>query len=229
MKITKFIAAVALAGSIGSARADLINYGSYFLDTTTGLEWLNNTPLASQSYNSVLSGYGGYTTSGWRFATGDELSSLVSQYVGLLGDLNSSNSWTHLDSSQGAYSNAYNLIELMGINVSFGNPPDSRSTAQSYTDGNFFGIATQGWYDDRTANGTVGIFDLAAYNETGKAPWAMTQIIPDFNSSNDFHGSNVSAILVKDSVLTIPLPPTALLMASALGILCLTRRKLKDS
>ena len=64
------------------AHATLVEHGTYFTDTTTNLDWLTNTPLAGQSHNSVLGGFGGYTTLGWRFATGAELNALVSAQVG---------------------------------------------------------------------------------------------------------------------------------------------------
>jgi hypothetical protein len=195
------------------ANATLISNTSYFTDTNTGLDWLNNQPLAGQSYNSVLNGYGGYTTSGWRFATAADLRALLAEYVlpVTTPDASSAGSTTnYTEYGQPAYDRAYSLIELMGINVSWGNPPDPRATKpiyDAYTN-ELTGIVTQGWFDDGTNNGTVGVFDLMAYdwNTDNLPPYAMAQISTDFQSANDFHGANVSAILVRNSSFCDPQP-----------------------
>lgn len=186
------------------SHATIINNDTYFTDTSSGLDWLNNQPLAGQSYNLVLAGYGGYTTSGWRFATATDIIDLIQAYVGPLPSV-SQNQYTYLDYSQSAYESAYTLIEMLGINVSFGSPPDQRAT-RAIESKNLTGIATQGWYDDGTYNGTVGVMDFAAYDWDNDSVYAMTQLFGDNQSADDFHGSNVSAILVRATVSCDPQP-----------------------
>ncbi len=78
------------------------------LDTSTGLEWLNLTQTVGQTYNAIVSGYGGFTTSlGFRFANGNELAQLRTD-AGITG----------LRSTTGDVSNINNtrtLINLLGI------------------------------------------------------------------------------------------------------------------
>ena len=213
---------VLLFGGSSVSNAVLINNGAYATDTNTGLDWLHNTPLAGQSYNSVLSGFGGYVQDGWRYANGEEINQLVTDYVGPLAILNYQNGYTAFNYGMQAYNAAYNIIELLGINVSFGAPPDPRST-RSLWDTSVTGIVTQGWYDDLGGDPSkVGIFAVAAYiisdGTIEPTIYAMTQIIPDFQSPDDFEGSNVSAILVRDNVASVPEPGTLCLLFAALGL-----------
>lgn len=226
MFIKRVAAAFALLLASQAAHAAIIEHGTYFNDTTSGLDWLNNTPLAGQSYNSVLNGFGGYTNSSWRFATGSEISSLVATYVGPLPVLNSDNGWTYRNTTAGAYSSAYSLIQLLGVNVSFG-LPDVPSTAYAQFPTDFTGIASQGFYDDGSGTST-GIFDLTAYNES-PLPLSMTQIIPNFVSRDYLFGTNVSSILVRniasESESVVPEPGTWVLFLTALCMLGFMRRK----
>jgi hypothetical protein len=70
--------------------ASLVEYGLIAsddelltLDTDTGLEWLDLTATQNQSYNSVINGYGGYTTiHNFRVANASEINTLF-QNVGI--------------------------------------------------------------------------------------------------------------------------------------------------
>ena len=221
--LTRRMLAGIFALVLENAHAALIDHGNYFTDTETSLDWLMNAPLAGQSYNAVLSGYGGYLTSGWRFASGEELNALVSEQVGQLGPLNSSNGWTSDDFSPRAFSSAYNLIELLGVNGSFGNPPDPRAGVQIYST-DLTGLVTQGWYDDGNGSELVGIFALMAYDQPllSATPYSKTQIIPDFLGPNERRGLAVSSILVRAAV---PEPATLVLVGLGLAGLGYSRRK----
>ena len=59
--------------------ADLLAPGDGLLtqDTETGLEWLDITATLGQSYNAIIAGWGGFTTTyGFRYATFDEVYTL---------------------------------------------------------------------------------------------------------------------------------------------------------
>ena len=73
----KLIATILLLLTTNFSHAGLIDLGSTTLDDSTGLEWLDMTLTAGQSYNSVIGGFGGYVTSmGYRYATGAEVFAL---------------------------------------------------------------------------------------------------------------------------------------------------------
>lgn len=70
----------ALAGGPGSSLGAATSFfpledrGDTTYDPNTGLEWLDLSRTAGQSYSNVLSGWNSYTTSqGYRFATRDEV------------------------------------------------------------------------------------------------------------------------------------------------------------
>jgi hypothetical protein len=65
-----------------SAASILLDQGLTTLDPNTQLEWLDLSLTQGQSYNAVAAGYGGYTTSGWRFATRTELYQLFTDAGG---------------------------------------------------------------------------------------------------------------------------------------------------
>lgn len=60
----------------------LASHASY-LDTATGIEWLEVTKTAGLSYNEVSTQFGnGGDFEGWRYATGSELNDMMSRYGG---------------------------------------------------------------------------------------------------------------------------------------------------
>jgi PEP-CTERM motif len=66
-----------------SAKAALINEGDWSLDTDTLIEWLSPALTDGLSYADVLAGAGGWTTSGWHFATVNQFTLLAETYIGL--------------------------------------------------------------------------------------------------------------------------------------------------
>ncbi len=74
------LAMFAFAG--GSAKAAIVEHGTYIADTKSNLDWLNLTILNGYSYEQVVAGALGYTTTGWRYANQSELIGLFSTYVG---------------------------------------------------------------------------------------------------------------------------------------------------
>lgn len=61
-----------------NANALLIDNGLTTTDTSTGFEWLDVTATQGKSVNEVLSGFGGFVNSGYRYATTDEVINLWS-------------------------------------------------------------------------------------------------------------------------------------------------------
>lgn len=64
------------------AQAALVDTGQYALDTDTNLEWLNLTLTQGVSYDSILSGQGGWLANGWQFATPAQFEQLATAYIG---------------------------------------------------------------------------------------------------------------------------------------------------
>lgn len=71
-----------LGAAPASAASILLDQGLTTLDPGTQLEWLDLSQTQGKSYNEVAAGYGGYTSSGWRFATREELSQLFTDAGG---------------------------------------------------------------------------------------------------------------------------------------------------
>ena len=70
---------VAAPASADLGEADLLAPGDGLLtvDSASGLEWLDLTETTGQTYDAVLAGFGGFTTTlGFRFATASEVSAL---------------------------------------------------------------------------------------------------------------------------------------------------------
>ncbi len=65
------------------AVADLRSTGDCLLtqDTKTGLEWLDLNATVNRSYDDVAAGFGGYTTSGFRFASRSEVDQLFANAI----------------------------------------------------------------------------------------------------------------------------------------------------
>ena len=78
MSTLRVLLLASMAGLLPSpASAILIDQGITTLDTATGLQWLDLTATAGQSYNSVAAGFGGFTTTqGFQFATESQVATL---------------------------------------------------------------------------------------------------------------------------------------------------------
>lgn len=59
------------------------DHGNYLTDKTSGLDWLDITNTFGKSYDYVSSQFGeAGLYAGWRYATGEEFNSLISNYTG---------------------------------------------------------------------------------------------------------------------------------------------------
>lgn len=64
------------------AHAVFIDNNTYLTDTGSGLDWLDVTTSAGQTYDYVSGQFGvGAEYEGWRYATGDEFNKLVSNWT----------------------------------------------------------------------------------------------------------------------------------------------------
>jgi len=72
-----FAAALILSAATAKSALALVDQGDTTFDPNTGLVWLDLTFTQGQSYNSILNGAGGFTTSlGYRFASVAEVNQL---------------------------------------------------------------------------------------------------------------------------------------------------------
>jgi hypothetical protein len=131
---TSILALAALLAST-SAKATLVNEGDYARDTITGLEWLNLRLTSSISYNDVVAGYGGWTSSGWSVATVFQVNNLVTTYVGPQVFSNPT------DDGHVGYSYFYNAKYVaLALGNNFGQPDQSLFSAFGFFgDGGLYG------------------------------------------------------------------------------------------
>lgn len=95
-KIDKSIAVLAIAASVsglahaGLVKEDLHSSGDQLitLDTATNLEWLNVNATQGQSVDQILGGLGGWTQSGFQYATFGQVGQLLND-AGYMGSISS--------------------------------------------------------------------------------------------------------------------------------------------
>ncbi len=67
-----------------NSHAAIIDYGHYFSDSVSGLDWLDVTRSVNRSYNDVYNQLTpGGDFEGWRYATSVEFNQLVSRWTGI--------------------------------------------------------------------------------------------------------------------------------------------------
>lgn len=100
-----------------TAHAALIDNGSFTTDTQTGLDWLDGDLTLGQSYDSVIGGYGGYISDGWRYATIEQVGGLFDSARGLVnsGALYDDSDGSALDASYKMPANL--LLGLLGTST----------------------------------------------------------------------------------------------------------------
>lgn len=223
-----------------SAHANLIDRGIFTYDNRSKLDWLDLSILAGVSYQSVLNGYDGYTTSGWRYATTSEVLDLFTRYVSApngqyLGHATNEGYVPNMAIPNAASGDivdeAYDLILLMGMNLAF---RDARATYNvDWDDSELHQVSIQGYFDDDDGGPRRGVAELTAvltpirpfpptYETIQYGRWSVID-----NQGDGQAWLHISSFLVRDHPL--PTPSTlVLLFAGGLGLACLRSRKRRD-
>jgi len=68
---------------VQQSNASIVDSGTFFTDTTSGLDWLDVTASINRSYNDINSQFSvGGDFEGWRYATGTQLNTLIENHTG---------------------------------------------------------------------------------------------------------------------------------------------------
>ena len=82
--LKSLISTCLLSLATACSQAAIIDHGSYFSDTDSGLDWLDVTASVNRSFNDVFSQLGsGGDFAGWRFASSNEFNTLLSNWTGI--------------------------------------------------------------------------------------------------------------------------------------------------
>ncbi|MDQ7250623.1 hypothetical protein [Dongia sedimenti] len=175
----------------------LVDQGMTTLDSNTGLEWLDITLTQGQSYNAVAAGYGGYTTSGWRFAT-------ITDLYQLFTDAGGGGSYPVGTTSSGS-NPAFAAATLLSLRLGTLYFEAVGDTLQFGADGYLADVLTPGKH-------FTGAWDVMV--KTGSVYGELFAINQRDNSvASPYYGS----FLVRNTVATTPVPPALLLFLTALG------------
>ena len=165
-------------------------------DTLTGIDWLDVTKTLNVTVNDTIAGFGGYISSGFRYASLQEVEDLFVS-VGILIN-------TPLNTA--SFAGAVQLIDLLGCTL-----VDCSGADTPRLQG-FAGLNEPG----------AGLAYVPAVLATLSAGTGVNgpNAIEDFNFIPHAAGS----FLVRDT--TVPIPPAAFLFGSGLiGLVAVARRK----
>lgn len=195
-------------GPIGAASAALISQDLYTsgdglltYDSVTGLSWLDVPLTLNHSYNEVISGFGGFTGQGFRYATATEFSTL-------LKDSNIQETYPYNASTdpQG-FQAVSKLMQLLGINWK-----------------NFNSRGTYGLYEDPSFNPQVPSHQWARLYTNDYGQWTASRNWAVLADADSF--SQVGSFLVRSSSpAPVPEPSTILLFGTS--IICLAGYRIK--
>ena len=219
MRLRSILIATGLLGSLtiglaaNAAASTLQDFGSYTLDTTTNLDWLDLDQTFGYSPNQILSNAGvNFVSQGWRYATLDELRGLFTD----AGGADTVTNYDHYAVATAApgvtWGTASLLEDLLGSGHS-DNSDNYAFTGEPYASDNT--LLTLGRFYTRI-NSTNGLYvaGLFAPASPGLAPSSI----------------GYSSFLVRihgTQVATTPIPASVVMLLTALGGLGLAgfRRK----
>jgi hypothetical protein len=199
---TVSLAALAVAALLGVATvqgasaATLVDKGTFTLDSTTNLDWLDLNQTLGFSYNQVISNAGiNFIADGWRYATAADLGQLFTDAGG--SGTYEEDTDTATIAANATWTTAALLADLLG---------------SGHNDSFFVG---QGILADVVLGSFQQTGRFAAY-DTGSAFHADLHLndgfVPPAQAFDSF--------LVRDHVLVAtPIPPSLLMFGTALGVL----------
>jgi hypothetical protein len=125
MKIRKLLASLVLCpmfflSTLTTAHAALIDNGVTTLDTSSSLEWLDLTQTTGFSVAGILQGDGGFAADGWAHATGQEMSNLITSFLGSASTPNFDVSGNASSFDILADTDAVELASLLGLTFNTG-------------------------------------------------------------------------------------------------------------
>lgn len=216
--LSKFVLTASAVLMTCAANSNVVfeDHGQFSTDSKTGLDWLDVTATAGLSYAQVLAGAGGWLSQGWRYANGNEIRSLFSQYVGT-GPEN-----MYSDN----YSTAQRIIRQMGVSNSCGNSEGVNIFVA--TCGNQ--ISIDAFFNDGTDNRTVGLGELLArqpgtFSQTGSR-WVVYDDFWTFGPGVPSWSVGYGSFMVRTTVSSpVPEPETYALMLTGLGLIGATARR----
>jgi len=182
---------------------DLYNSGDGYVtfDDSTGLSWLDLTLTQNQSYNSVMSGYGGYVAQGFRYATTAEVGNLIAN-----AGVTQGNIWGWWDFSNQYYTTSAALSSLLGITYPY--------------DGLWVG--TLGITGSSVTTGSHEFAEIAVNSH------ADSYANQDIGGLEDYMSvSYIGSFLVKDTQANTPVPEpsTIFLLGAGLASVSFMRRR----
>jgi hypothetical protein len=193
------VMSAAFGFTVGSAQAALIDNGGTTVDTTAGLEWLDVTSTAGQSYNDVI---GGYISSGYRYANTTELCSLFTAPGDVLPNCTGGSTEDALTPASAAQ-----LVSLLGDTLAVFSA--SGQTAGMYDSGgigsSFVGL------------GLINALNTATVAITSTNTVAVTQPGNPGNLPLTSINGAVGSFLVRD-VAAPPIPEPSAFVIFALGL-----------
>jgi hypothetical protein len=205
---TRFIMASAVSVTLAfssaafAASTNFIDNNTYTTDTISGLDWLDVTATQGKSYDDVSGQFGvGGNFKGYRYATGTDFNALITNYTGVaIGTTDYNRQFFFNEELK-------TLTALLGCT--------SRSTCYAQINGR---IADQP-PGPLTTEGYVATIILFAGGDYVQTTAHRTTL------ERDYDGSTSGSFLVRDTLITTPIPAAAFMFAPALlGFIGLRRR-----
>ncbi len=191
--------------------AHFVDNGYYTTDSRSGLDWLDVTETVNMSYNQVtaqLSLGGSYA--GWRYATGIEFNTMIKNYTETAFDVTATGEVIH---NEGLLDT---LHPLLGSTLDSFWIHDSNTTydAKFGKEENQYHDITRGFIHNSLSPSSPG---LAFINDNDKAYFYQdTTVVLGSGINPAQQGYDTGSFLVRNTVTTVPLPPTAGLLAFGL-------------
>jgi hypothetical protein len=207
LKHSLLVSGIVAASSVTTASATtLVDFGSTTLDTVTNLQWLDLVATQGLSYSQVSSNNGvSFIANGWRYASSSELRGLFDAAGG--GGTYSEQTVTDSAASNPTYAAVQLLAQTIGTGMWESNPSS---------------IVFDGLLGENTF-GDPGLHDFGRIASLNFAPPDSSPFF--FALLHDAQGGygpdyaypQMGSFLVRANVAVTPIPPSLLLMVTAIG------------